>query len=205
MKHNKVIAIGRNYAAHAQELNNPIPDEPLLFMKPSTAIVPFEEPIDVSSVAQPVHYELEIAVLLGKDLKNADAVDALNGIDGLGLALDLTLRQLQDELKSKGQPWEKAKAFDGSCPVSQFIALGEQDLRHVPLELQINGEVRQSATSADMLMPITELIQYASQFFTLCAGDIVLTGTPAGVGVLKAGDQLQARLGNMLQVSTHVV
>ncbi|WP_113906323.1 fumarylacetoacetate hydrolase family protein [Aliidiomarina celeris] len=208
MKYSKVVCIGRNYAEHAKELNNPVPSEPLLFIKPADTLVPFEDPIAVGGHSCDVHYELEIAVLIGKKLKNADAVDASTAIDAVGLALDLTLRDLQNQLKAQGHPWEKAKSFDASCPVSAFIPNDNLDLTDLHLALTINGELRQSGHSSQMLTPIVELLQYASRFFTLNPGDVVLTGTPAGVGVLNPGDQLNASLANkqgqLLTVSTVV-
>lgn len=204
MNYNKVVCVGRNYAAHAKELNNPIPVEPILFMKPATALVPLTDPISVSTIAQPVHYELEVAVLLGKTLKNADEVDASTAIDAVGLALDLTLRELQNELKARGEPWEKAKAFDGSCPVSAFIPNDNLDLTALEFELKLNNEVRQQGNTGDMLIPIVQLIQYASRHFTLNAGDIILTGTPAGVGELNVGDKLEATLENKIHERTEV-
>ncbi|RTE86921.1 MULTISPECIES: fumarylacetoacetate hydrolase family protein [Gammaproteobacteria] len=204
MNYNKVVCVGRNYAAHAKELNNPIPVEPILFMKPATTLVPLTDPIPVSAIAQPVHYELEVAVLLGKTLKNADEVDASTAIDAVGLALDLTLRELQNELKQRGEPWEKAKAFDGSCPVSAFIPIDNLDLTALKFELKINDEVRQQGDTSDMLIPIVQLIQYASRHFTLNAGDIILTGTPAGVGALNVGDKIEATLENKIHERTEV-
>lgn len=204
VNYNKVVCVGRNYAAHAKELNNPIPVEPLLFMKPATTLVPFSDPIPASSFSEPVHYELEVAILLGKTLKNADEVDASSAIDAVGLALDLTLRELQNELKSKGEPWEKAKAFDGSCPVSSFVPNDNLDLSNLEFELKVNGELKQQGNTSQMLVPIVQLIQYASRHFTLNAGDIILTGTPAGVGALAVGDKLEASLANQVYERTTV-
>lgn len=206
MHYNKVICVGRNYAAHAAELNNPVPSEPILFMKPASALVPFEDPIDVTSLGGSVHYEIELAVLLGKTIKNADTVTASNAIDGIGLALDLTLRDVQQRLKDSCQPWEIAKAFDGSCPISAFVPVDNLNLGKLEFSLEVNGQLRQQGHSENMLTPIVELIEYASRHFTLCAGDILITGTPAGVGPLQPGDKLTARfMGNVLSVDTHVI
>jgi len=204
LNYNKVICVGRNYAAHAAELNNPIPVEPLLFMKPATALVPFEAPIVVSDREEAVHYELEIAVLIGKTLKNADAVSASTAIDALGLALDLTLRDLQNELKARGEPWEKSKAFDGSCPITRFVPNDGFDLTSLDFRLKINEEIKQQGNSQQMLVPMVELIQYISRHFTIQAGDIILTGTPAGVGQLVAGDKLEVALANHIYERTEV-
>ena len=201
----KVVCVGRNYAAHAKELNNPVPKTPLLFIKPATALVNFKQNIHATGQPHPLHYELEIAVLIKAPLKNATAQQARNAMGGLGLSLDLTFRDLQQSLKEKGHPWEIAKAFDGSCPTSKFVEHFNGDLSSLYMELSINGTVRQSSSSAEMLMDIISLLVYASSHFTLAPGDILLTGTPAGVGVLKPGDILNAQLADLLNVTTQVI
>lgn len=199
----KVVCIGRNYAAHAAELNNPVPTEPLLFMKPSTAIVPMTEEITLPKGQGSVHYETEMAILIGETLTNVDNQGALHGIAGVGVALDLTLRDLQSKLKEKGHPWEKAKAFDGACPLSPFLrTCNITDLGKVQVRLTINGEVRQDGNTDQMLTPVLELISYISRSFTLQPGDVVLTGTPAGVGELPADAELKVELVDLLRVET---
>lgn len=197
----KVVCVGRNYAEHAKELNNPVPAEPILFIKPRTAIVRMDQPIRVPRGQGACHFETELAVLVGAPLKDADETQARAGIAGLGLGLDLTLRELQDGLKAKGLPWEKAKAFDGACPLSAFVAPSRvanlQDLR---IRLLVNGETRQDGNTADMLTPVLPLLCYMSTYFTLEPGDVVLTGTPKGVGPLTVGDRLQVILGDDLLV-----
>lgn len=205
MQNNKVICVGRNYAAHAKELNNAVPQEPILFIKPFSTVVPFEEPIQVSGAMHPIHYEIELAVLIGKTIKNADTVTASNAIDGIGLALDLTMRELQQELAAKGQPWEKAKSFDASCPMSQIINIEDINLAKLGFNLFINGELRQQGNSNQMLTPIVALVEYASRYFTLQQGDILITGTPAGVGRLNPGDTLKANIEGFLSVETTVI
>lgn len=202
----KVVCVGRNYAAHARELNNPIPSEPLLFIKPATSIVPLADPIRLPTGRGAVHYETEIALLIGSPLSGAiDAEEARRAIAGVGLALDLTLRELQDQLKSKGHPWERAKAFDGACPLSPFVpAARVPALDEVPLQLHVNGELRQDGNSREMIMPILALLQHIAGVFTLQPGDVVLTGTPAGVGVLQAGDQLRLSIPGVLELATAV-
>lgn len=202
----KVVCVGRNYAAHARELNNPIPSEPLLFIKPATSIVPLADPIRLPTGRGAVHYETEIALLIGSPLSGAiDAEEAGRAIAGVGLALDLTLRELQDQLKSKGHPWERAKAFDGACPLSPFVpAARVPALDEVPLQLHVNGELRQDGNSREMIMPILALLQHIAGVFTLQPGDVVLTGTPAGVGVLQAGDQLRLSIPGVLELATAV-
>lgn len=201
----KVVCVGRNYAAHARELNNPVPKTPLLFIKPATALVSFEQSIQATSQPHPLHYELEIAVLINAPLKNATAQQAQSAIGGLGLSLDLTFRDLQQTLKEKGHPWEIAKAFDSSCPTSHFVEHVNVDLSSLYMELSINGAVCQASSSAEMLVDIISLLVYSSSHFTLAPGDILLTGTPAGVGTLKPGDKIIAQLSDLLTVTTQVI
>lgn len=202
----KVVCVGRNYAEHARELNNPVPTEPLLFIKPSTSVVPLSEPILLAERRGPVHYETEIALLIGETLcGEVSAQQAQTAVAGIGLALDLTLRELQDQLKAKGHPWERAKAFDGACPLSVFVTPAQAPaFDALPLELKINGQVRQQGSSAEMITPILALLQQIAPVFTLLPGDVVITGTPAGVGVLRAGDKLALSLGDLLMVTTEV-
>ena len=201
----KIVCVGRNYAEHAVELGNDVPDTPILFMKPASSLVPMVEPIALPQNQGEVHHELEIAVLIGETLKDVSPKKAQWSITGYGLALDLTLRDIQTELKKKGHPWERAKAFDGACPVSVFVdARGISTRQNLELILTINGKIRQQGHTGQMLFPIFELISHISQSFTLEPGDIVLTGTPAGVGPLCSGDQLKATMGNLLTVETQV-
>jgi len=203
----KVVCVGRNYAEHAKELNNPVPAEPILFIKPRTAIVPMQAPVAVPRGQGACHFETEMAVLIGAPLKNATAAQVRAAIAGLGLGLDLTLREVQDGLKAKGLPWEKAKAFDGACPLSAFVKPEKvADLADVRVRLVVNGEPRQDGNTADMLTPVLPLIAYMSTYFTLEPGDVVMTGTPKGVGPLNAGDALRVVLGeNLLIVETKAV
>jgi len=201
----KVVCVGRNYAAHAKELNNPVPTEPLLFMKPATAIVPMAGGFSIPVDRGVCHFETEMSLLIGKRLSGASEADSLAAVVGVGLGFDLTLRSLQDELKAKGQPWDKAKGFDGSCPLSDFVSPGDLDWTQAQLQMQRNGELQQQGNSADMITPVAQLLRYISQFFTLMPGDVVLTGTPAGVGPLTSGDELEAQLDDCVSVKTHVL
>ncbi|MBL4584092.1 MAG: fumarylacetoacetate hydrolase family protein [Pseudomonadales bacterium] len=188
----KVVCVGRNYAAHAKELNNPIPEKPILFIKPSTALVSLAEPITLKQGQGSCHYETEIALLIGTTLKDATPQQASQAIKATGIALDLTLRDLQTQLKKDSHPWEIAKGFDGACPISEWIPVSELNpLNEIELQLSINGEIRQQGNSRDMIAAIPELISYMSSYFTLQPGDIVLTGTPKGVGALRKNDELQ--------------
>lgn len=202
----KVVCIGRNYAEHARELNNPIPSQPLLFIKPNTAICDLRQPLRLRDDQQPVHFETELAVLIGKRLTRANIDQIDEAIVGIGLGLDLTLRQLQSELKDQGHPWERAKAFDASCPLSPFVPYQEiKDICDCRLQLSIDGSLRQNDSSANMLMPVRQLLAHCSEHFTLLPGDVVLTGTPAGVGVLEKGMQLRLQLEQQLVIETEVI
>lgn len=202
----KVVCVGRNYAEHARELNNPVPAEPLLFIKPATAVVALDQPLRLPQGRGAVHYETEIALLIGQTLSgDVSEQQAIAAIAGIGLALDLTLRELQDQLKAKGHPWERAKAFDGACPLSAFVEPAQlPDLTAIPLQLRINGELRQQGNSAEMITPIIALLRHIAGVFTLQPGDVVITGTPAGVGVLASGDQLQLAIPGVLEQTASI-
>lgn len=199
----KVVCVGRNYADHAAELNNPIPTEPMLFIKPASSVVSMENPFSVPQELGSVHFETEMSILIGERLQHADLSAAKAAIAGVGLGLDLTLRDVQDKLKSKGHPWEKAKAFDGACPLSVFVQPDQvADLQDQQIRLRVNGELRQDGNSSHMLNQVLPLISYISAYFTLEPGDVVLTGTPAGVGPVQPGDQLEVELVGLLTVET---
>lgn len=201
----KVVCVGRNYAAHAKELNNPVPTTPLLFIKPSTSVVDIESPMQLPRDQGEVHYETELALLIGSKLKDASEMEAQSAIAGIGVALDLTLRELQSQLKDKGHPWEISKSFDGACPLSTFIKCSpELDLTQLKYQMNLNGELRQSGDTREMITPIVTLIALMSRHFTLLPGDVVLTGTPAGVGVLNSGDQFDVSVSNGLSISGRV-
>ncbi|RBW48402.1 fumarylacetoacetate hydrolase family protein [Marinobacter sp. F3R11] len=201
----KIVCVGRNYAEHAKELNNPVPAEPLLFIKPATAAVHVTRPLKLLANRGQVHFETELAVLIGKPLTDASPGEAQAAILGYGLALDLTLRDLQSRLKEKGHPWELAKSFDGACPLSPFVAAERFTDDHITFSLDINGQRQQSGDTRDMLFPIIPLLTHISSHFTLLPGDIVLTGTPKGVGPLSSGQTLSLQLEDQLSVSTNVV
>lgn len=202
----KIVCVGRNYAEHAKELNNPIPSSPILFIKPADAAVPMAPSFAVPAGQGSVHHELEIAILIGKPLKQASDAEVASAIAGVGLGLDLTLRDVQATLKEKGHPWEIAKGFDGACPLSDFIAASKiSDWTQIPLSLTRNGTLQQQGSSGDMLFPVLPLIAHMSRIFTLNPGDVIMTGTPAGVGPLLSGDELVASLGDWLSISTRVV
>lgn len=201
----KVVCVGRNYADHAKELGNAVPSSPLLFIKPATALTPMSDSISLPAGFGPCHHELEMALLIGQPLSKAKAADCRAAIAGIGLALDLTLRELQDELKKKGHPWERAKSFDGACPLSEFVPFDSaMDFSSLTLRLSRNGLVQQQGSCGDMLFSVEALLSEISDSFSLKPGDVVLTGTPAGVGPLSAGDKLIAELDSLLRVETIV-
>lgn len=192
----KVVCIGRNYAEHAKELNNPVPTEPLLFIKPGSCVVPINSGFSIPDDRGAVHYEAEIAVLIGKPLSRSPSNEEVrDAISGFAPALDLTLRDVQAKLKEKGYPWEIAKSFDGACVLAPFVS-GDaiDDLTDMGIRLSINGEVRQDGNSRDMRNPIVPMIQNMAANFNLQPGDVILTGTPVGVGPLNKGDDLQLEL-----------
>ncbi|WP_417614454.1 fumarylacetoacetate hydrolase family protein [Oceanisphaera sp.] len=201
----KVVCVGRSYQDHAAELNNPVPSQPLLFIKPASSLTGLNVPLLLPKGLGAVHHELEVALLIGRRLCHAEPGHTLDAIVGVGLALDLTLRDVQDELKAKGHPWERAKAFDGSCPVSPFV---EPDmighLQQLDFSLQVNGQPRQAGNTAQMMWPIGKLLAEMSRCFTLNPGDIVLTGTPQGVAELKPQDQLDMQLNGQYRFSAQV-
>lgn len=202
----KVVCVGRNYADHAKELDNPVPSQPLLFIKPATSVVDIQQPLAPPFHRGDIHYETELALLVGKTISDATPDEASAAITGLGLALDLTLRDVQTELKEKGHPWEIAKAFDGACPLSPFLPLSRvPNWNALVFSLEIDGEERQHGEGADMIFTIPTLVAEMSRHFTLEAGDVILTGTPAGVGELPRGAKLRLTLTGGLDITTSVV
>jgi 2-keto-4-pentenoate hydratase/2-oxohepta-3-ene-1,7-dioic acid hydratase in catechol pathway len=202
----KAVCVGRNYMQHIQELNNPVPTQPILFIKPVEALVNIQPNISIPKDKGECHNELELAVLLEKPLKNCSIENAKNAIWGIGLGLDLTLRDVQSQLKSKGHPWERAKAFDGSCPLSPFVPMQNfSDFTNIEFNLQVNGEFRQLGNSKDMLVSILDLLVHISEQFTLSPGDIVMTGTPKGVAALNTGDKLNVTLPPFLTLTSEVL
>jgi 2-keto-4-pentenoate hydratase/2-oxohepta-3-ene-1,7-dioic acid hydratase in catechol pathway len=192
----KAVCVGRNYAEHAKELNNAVPTEPLLFIKPGSAVVALEGGFTIPADRGAVHYEAEIVVLIGKPLsKSPSREEVLDAISGFAPGLDLTLRDVQTKLRDKGYPWEEAKSFDGAAVLAPFVSADTfSDLTDIGIRLTINGEVRQDGNSRDMLNPIVPVIQHMAACFSLQAGDVIMTGTPAGVGPLLAGDELVIEL-----------
>ncbi len=187
----KIICVGRNYAQHIEELNNEKPSEPVLFMKPDSAVLPDKNPLYLPPIAKDFHYEVELVVKINKLGKFIQKEFAHKYYDEIGLGIDVTARDLQSELKAKGLPWEKAKAFHNSAVVSkEFIPKSEfNDLDNLNFSLKKNGELVQKGNTSHMLWKIDELIEYISRFFMLKKGDLIFTGTPAGVGPMSINDE----------------
>ena len=192
----KIICVGRNYVDHAKELNNPIPKSPLLFLKPQTAIPIKGQPFFHPDFSNDVHYELELVIKIERIGKFIDEQFAHKYYSEIGLGIDFTARDLQAKLKEKGHPWEKAKAFDGSAPVSQdFVSIEDlPGIDNISFHLEKNGERVQVGNSKDMIFSVHKLISEISQYFTLKIGDLIFTGTPAGVGKVEIGDVLEGFL-----------
>jgi acylpyruvate hydrolase len=189
----KIICIGRNYAEHARELNNPIPTEPLFFIKPDSAVLRNNDPFYLPDFSDDIHYEAEIFVKIGRKGKNIEERFAPKYYSEIGIGIDLTARDIQQRCKEKGLPWEKAKGFDGSAPLSATIPLSDfKDIQDIRFELHLNGNVVQQGWTGDMIFPVNRIITEASKFFMMKIGDLIFTGTPAGVGALQAGDRLEA-------------
>ncbi len=194
----KIICIGRNYAKHIEELQNEKPENPVIFLKPDSAILSKKMPFVMPSFSNDVHYEVEVIVKICKLGKHIQPKFALNYYNEIGLGIDFTARDIQAESKNKGLPWEKAKAFDGSALVGKFYNKEVfEDLNNLPFQLYKNHQLVQDGNTSAMLWKIDELISYVSQFFTLKIGDIIFTGTPAGVGKVERGDILRATLNNV--------
>ena len=191
----KIVCLARNYAEHARELGNETPAAPVLFMKPASSVIADGDTVRIPPYSQECHYEVELAVLIGKQCRAVSAETAMDYIAGYGVAIDMTLRDVQNQLKAKGLPWEIAKGFDTSCPLSDFVPAGAvADPHALNLKLAVNGETRQDGCSADMINRVPQIIAHISAIFTLEAGDVILTGTPAGVGPVRAGDVMTAEI-----------
>lgn len=189
----KIICVGRNYVEHIKELNNEQPEDPVIFMKPETAVPLKNEPFFYPDFSQDVHHEVEILVKINRVGKNIDEKFAHRYYDEIGVGIDFTARDLQSKLKAKGLPWELAKGFNGSAPISGFVPkLDFPDLKNLDFHLDVNGETRQRGNTSLMLFQIDYLISFVSRFFLLQQGDILFTGTPKGVGPVQIGDKLTA-------------
>lgn len=187
----KIICIGRNYVKHIEELGNEVPKEPVIFLKPDTSILPKKMPFFIPEFSNDVHYEVELIVKISRVGKYIDKKFAHKYYDHIGLGIDFTARDLQSKLKAKGMPWEKAKCFDGSAVIGDFIHKNKfENVENIDFSLQLNGKSVQVGNSSHMIHSIDDIIAHVSQFFTLKIGDILFTGTPEGVGPVKENDVL---------------
>jgi 2-keto-4-pentenoate hydratase/2-oxohepta-3-ene-1,7-dioic acid hydratase in catechol pathway len=201
----KILCIGRNYADHIKELGNEMPERPVIFMKPASSVIGEGEEIVIPAYSSDCHHEAELALLIGTGGKDIPASEALSHLAGFGVAIDLTLRDVQAEQKKKGLPWEIAKGFDTACPLSPFVpAASISDPQDLRITLSVNGKPRQDGSTALMIHRIPELISYLSGIFTLESGDLILTGTPAGVGPIKSGDRVVAEISQVGKLSVSV-
>ncbi len=189
----KIICIGRNYIAHAKELKNPVPEKPVFFLKPDTALLRSGKPFFYPDFTKELHYETELVLKVCKNGRHIAEDFAHKYYDQIGIGIDFTARDLQGECKRKGLPWEIAKAFDHSAPIGQFIGTDSlPDRNNIRFSLKINGETRQEGNSKDMIFSFDRIISYVSRFITLRIGDYIFTGTPEGVGPVQTGDRFEA-------------
>ena len=192
----KIICIGRNYAKHIKELANERPENPVVFLKPDSAILPRKNPFFIPPFSNDIHYEVEVLVKINKVGKHIESKFAHKYYDEIGLGIDMTARDVQQQCKEKGLPWEKAKAFDGSAIIGEFYPKEQFDLENLKFQLLKNDEVVQDGNTNEMLWKTDELIAYVSQYFTLKKGDVIFTGTPAGVGRVETNDVLTGTIEN---------
>ena len=191
----KIIAIGRNYADHIKELNNERPDEPVIFLKPDTALLKNNEAFYYPKFSNEIHHELELIIRICREGKFISENHAAKYYDKLGLGIDFTARDIQQKAKEKGLPWDKAKGFNGSAPISDWIDKSTfENLQDLNFHLNVNGELRQTGNTSLMLNSIDAIVAHVSEYFTLKTGDIIFTGTPKGVGPVQIGDRLEAFL-----------
>ena len=192
----KIICIGRNYAKHAEELNNPIPEEPVVFLKPDTAVLLKKHPFFIPEHSNNIHHEIELVVKINRLGKHIETRFAHKYYNEIALGIDFTARDVQDDCKKKGLPWEKAKAFDGSAAVSNFFSLEslKKEINNIDFYLDINGKKVQEGNTKQMLFSVDQLISHVSKYFTLKTGDLIFTGTPAGVGPVQREDLLELYL-----------
>ena len=201
----KILAIGRNYVNHAKELNNPVPQEPVVFSMPDSALLKNNNDFYYPDFSKDIHHELELVIKINRVGKNIPIEFAHRYYEEVALGIDFTARDIQAECKNKGLPWEKAKAFDGAAPISKFIPKNRfKSVGNLNFNLDINGERVQTGNSTNMIFSVDYLISYLSQFFTLKIGDMIYTGTPEGVGPVKIGDHLVAELEGEKMLDFHV-
>ena len=190
----KIICIGRNYADHAKELNNAVPSKPMVFMKPPSALLVNDKPFYIPDFTQDCHYELEVVLKIAKNGRHVQPEFAKDYVKEIALGIDFTARDLQSECKKKGHPWEIAKGFDGSAVLSNFVSIDTVNRSAIEFQMLKNGAVVQHGNTKDLIFTFEDLICYVSKFFKLQMGDLIYTGTPAGVGPVAVGDKLEGVL-----------
>lgn len=196
---NSIFCIGRNYAEHARELKNVVPEQPMVFLKPVSAIIFDGGSIVIPKQSKEVHHEVELVVAIGKTGKQIPESQALGYIEGYGIGIDVTARDIQQVAKEKSHPWSVAKGFDTFAPLSRFVERSAiDDPQQLDLQIVVNGEIRQHGNTRDMIFPVKTLISYLSTIFTLNPGDLIFTGTPEGVSPITSGDRIKATLGDHL-------
>jgi 5-carboxymethyl-2-hydroxymuconate isomerase len=201
----KILCIGRNYVDHIMELGNEAPSAPVIFMKPASSVIRSGEEVVIPAYSDNCHHEAELALLVGKTCRDISEAAAMSCLAGYGVAIDLTLRDVQDELKKKGLPWDIAKGFDTACPLSEFIPAGQvSDPQDLTITMKVNGDLRQNGSTSLMIHSAAKIISHLSSIFTLEPGDVILTGTPAGVSRVVAGDLLSAEIAGVGKVEVTV-
>jgi acylpyruvate hydrolase len=200
----KILCVGRNYSEHAKELGNAVPENPVIFSKPDTALIKNNEPFYHPDFSQDIHHEVELVIKISKMGKKIQPKFARNYFTEIGLGIDFTARDVQSKLKEKGLPWELAKAFDGSAPIGEFINIEGKDLSNINFSLTKNGEMVQQGNTAQMIFPFEEIVSFVSQYFTLKVGDLIYTGTPAGVSKINIGDKLEGFVESQLMLTCEI-
>ncbi len=202
----KIVCVGRNYVAHAKELGNEVPEFPLIFLKPPSVLINSGENIIHPDYSNEMHHEVELVLLIGRKIKNSDLVEAESAIAGYSVGLDMTLRDIQNELKRKGHPWTLAKVFDTSAVISEFVSIRNYKLSGTErITLSVNGKIRQNSTLDKMIFPPAEIVKFISTKMTLEEGDLIFTGTPQGVGKVTRQDKIEAEIENIGKLTTTVV
>ncbi len=202
----KIVCVGRNYAEHAKELGNEIPEKPVIFLKPASSVIFNGGKIIYPNFSKEMHHEVELVLLIGKTIKDADKQSAEQAIEGYGVGLDMTLRDIQSELKKKGHPWTIAKCFDTSAVLSEFISKHDYNLTlNEEISLKVNDEIRQKEKLNKMIFNPSEIVEYISSLMILEEGDLIFTGTPAGVGNVEKGNKLFAEIKNISSLECEVV
>ena len=201
----KLLCIGRNYAKHAKELGNEVPESPMVFLKPASALIPSGDHIVIPKMSHDVHHEVELVCLIGKKGKDIPVEAAMDYIAGYAVGLDMTARDIQNEAKAKSHPWSVAKGFDTFAPLGPFVSSQSvNDVADLNIELRINGVLRQSGNTQDMIFSVAELVSWCSSIFTLEPGDLLFTGTPEGVGPIAPGDVLVAKVAGIPELTVGV-